>query len=441
MPAGTPRSRWLFRLSPGASRAIVAACVFAYGVFVSSLVAVESRPVAAAAPGWYEISAGEVPASDYFDAGAIARGKRYRAARLGFQGGFLALEIAFWGLLLATGAARRLAAQASRVTGERFWLTALVFFVALFVLRQVWSYPLALVSRAHRVDAGLSTQSAASWHLDWLLASGGSAMLGALGFALAYVVSRRLPRLWWLVVGTGAAALIVIGSYVWPVVVAPIFNRFEELADGELRTRLVEMAERYGIDVDAIVVMDASRRSPHTNAYFAGVGATRRIVLYDTLLAEHTDDEVVAVLAHEIGHWRGGHVPRGIAWGAFGTFGLLFLVDRALAFWSRRGPSGVDAKHQLAGAPVFLLVVTLGNVFTLPIQNAISRQMEREADDFELAATGDPRLLISGMQKMALRNLADVEPHPLVEWVFSSHPSTMARIRRALAEERRRGIE
>ena len=390
-----------------------------------------------AADGWYEISADEVPATAYFASDDVAKGKTYQAQRLEFWFGFLVLELAFWSALLFTPAGKRIAAWASRVSGGRHWLTAALVLTVSLVLVEIVNHPLALGSFLHRRAYGPATQSVASWHLDRLLAAGGSVLITAAGLTVAYVLLRRTPRWWWLLSGVGGSALIVVGMFIYPIWIAPVFNEFEPLEDGPLREKIIALATRCDIDVESIYVMDASRRGSHTNAYFVGVGSSQRIVLYDNLIEEHSDEEVVAVLAHEIGHWKHRHVWRGIALASLGTFALLFIVSRVLRVVARRRAC---EEWDLALAPVVFLTILIGNTVSMPIQNDQSRRMERQADDEELALTGDPRLLISGMRKMALTNQSDVEPHPIVEWLFYSHPSTMNRIRRAIAEERRQAV-
>jgi STE24 endopeptidase len=396
-------------------------------------------PASSTSSGWYEVSAAEAPATDFFTADEIAAGKGYHAERLAFWCGFLALELGFWTALLASGLASRFARLAERVARGRFWLSALLLFAGLFVLRELVLHPLAMASYFHRRAHGLSNQTLGAWHLERLLWAGGEVPIAALGMTIAYVLLRRSPRRWWLWTGGVAAAFIALGMYIYPVLVSPVFNDFTTLADGPLKHRLVELAARAGagVDVEAIQIMDASRQSRHSNAYVAGLGATQRIVLFDTLLEDHNDAEVASVVAHELGHWNHAHVEKATALAATGAVVLLFLAGRFLGWWSRRGWCSVTAKWSLAGAPVFILFLTAASLASLPLQSAVSRHFERQADEEELALACDPAAMVSSLQKMARRNLSNVEPPPFVQWFLGSHPSTMDRIRRALAEKRR----
>ena len=391
---------------------------------------------AAASMGWYDESTRDVDALDYFTAEEIATGKIYRAQRRAFWFGGIVLDLIFWGALFCFGLARRIDVFSGRISGQRFWLRCAIFLAVVFAIRVVVFHPLAFASYAHRAANGLSNQSGLDWHADRARFLAGYLGLFALAVFAVYQIARWTPKWWWAWSGLGGAVLIVVGMYVYPNVIAPMFNTFTPLENGSLKTRLIELANRCDIDVDSIYVMDASRRSSHTNAYFAGIGGSRRIVLYDTLLEGHTDDEVASILAHEIGHWRHGHTARGVGWAIGGTFALLFFLDRVLVFVVGRRIGGIESKASLVGMPLVLLAMSCANLVSTPAQSAISRAMERQADDEELRLTGDPDLLISAMRKMAIANRSDVEPHPFVEWCFYSHPSTMNRIRRAVFEKR-----
>jgi STE24 endopeptidase len=172
-----------------------------------------------------------------------------------------------------------------------------------------------------------------------------------------------------------------------------------------------------------VLIMDASRRTTRANAYFAGVGQTRRIVLYDTLLADYPPDEVKAVVAHEMAHWRLGHITRGLTWGILGNivlWGVLFLTLKVTLLPSLRYPPHTWAVILL----FFLLVSFAGN----PVQNYFSRVMEKEADRAAVELTGDPAGAVNLQVDLAARNLSDVAPAPFVEWFSYSHPPAIKRI-------------
>jgi STE24 endopeptidase len=184
------------------------------------------------------------------------------------------------------------------------------------------------------------------------------------------------------------------------------------------------------VPVDELLVMDASRQGRHTNAYFSGFGPTRRIVLYDTLLATHTPDEVLSVLGHEIGHWRADHIAKGIALGTLGALVGFLALDLLL----RRAASAgwLSNPADPAGLPMILLLSYLGSWLAMPVGNAVSRRFEREADAAALELAGRPEVFIEAEKRLARTNLANVAPTPLSVWLFASHPPVLDRI--AMAE-------
>jgi len=187
------------------------------------------------------------------------------------------------------------------------------------------------------------------------------------------------------------------------------------------------MAAAAGINIDRVLVADASRRTSKVNAYFTGMGRTQRIVLYDTLLQRFSREELLAVVAHEMGHWRGRHLAAGVALEALGTFAALFLLNFAT---NRMGLAGDFRIIPLAF--LFMLLVTTA---AAPPQNAISRAKERQADAAALELTGNPEAVISLQQSLAQANLSVVRPHPLLKFALYTHPPTMERIEHALEFE------
>jgi len=219
---------------------------------------------------------------------------------------------------------------------------------------------------------------------------------------------------------TGFQLVMVV---LFPRVILPLFNRLEPLAQGSLRDRLVALAERSGFRVAAIQVMDGSRRSTHSNAFFTGFGAFRRIVLFDTLISTMGEPEVEAVLAHEIGHSRKGHVARGMVLSAISTLIGFWLVDRVL-----HGAWVHDAFGLAAGelAPALALIGLLSGLvgfWLTPLANALSRRYEFQADAFARELTGGPDALLSALTRLATSNLSNLTPHPWYARFYHSHPS------------------
>jgi len=254
----------------------------------------------------------------------------------------------------------------------------------------------------------------------------------ALGFSLIWAL-LALVRLagptWWI---WGAALVIgfqLVMTILYPMLILPLFNRLDPMPEGELRTRLLALGERTGFRAAAIQVMDGSKRSAHSNAFFAGFGRFRRIVLYDTLVAQLAPAELEAVLAHEIGHYRRGHIPQ---WLALSSAGLLacFAIIAGLAGSAWFNP----AFGYLAGAiaPAFLLCGLLGGLVTFwfsPLLHGLSRRHEYQADAFAREAMGGPDGLIAALRKLAEKNLSNLTPHPWFSAFHYSHPSPIERER------------
>ena len=244
---------------------------------------------------------------------------------------------------------------------------------------------------------------------------------------------RRTGGLWWL---WGFALLFgfqLVMIVLYPKLILPLFNKLTPLAEGDLRTRLLALADRTGFRAQTIQIMDGSKRSAHSNAFFTGFGRFRRIVLYDTLVAQLAQPELEAVLAHEIGHYKRGHILKMLAVSAvlqLGGFAFIAWLGRSVWFNAAFGfPPG-----ELA--PTFLLFGLLSGLATfwfLPLLNLVSRRHEYEADAFSRDAVGGAAPLAAALRKLAQKNLTNLTPHPLYSGFYYSHPTLLER-ERALAK-------
>ncbi|MBU6400224.1 MAG: M48 family metallopeptidase, partial [Verrucomicrobia bacterium] len=248
-------------------------------------------------------------------------------------------------------------------------------------------------------------------------------------------------RGWWLWAwGCGFGFQLVVIALA-PALILPWFNRFTPLPEGNLRQRLLGLADRVGFRARGVQVMDGSRRSRHSNAFFAGFGRFRRIVLFDTLLEQLTEAELVAVLAHELGHWKRRHVAKGLLASA-GLMGIGFyaLSRLALAGWF------YEAFGFAVGniTPAFLVFGLLGGVmgfWLTPAVNAWSRRHEYQADAFAVAILGEPGSLIGALRKLNERNLSHLTPDPFYSFFFHSHPTLLEREARIGNQRRQRRIK
>jgi STE24 endopeptidase len=264
---------------------------------------------------------------------------------------------------------------------------------------------------------GFSTQSGWGWLADRLkslavtlvLTSG--AVLGLAGLA------QWLPRAWPLVAAPAAAVLVLVVGFAAPLVLEPLFNRFSPLRDEELADRLRALARRAGVPVRDVLVADASRRTRKVNAYVSGLGATRRVVLFDTLLGEADPRQVELVVAHELGHRRARHVAKGT------LIGMLGAVLVVIVLWAL-----VSHPGDLRNAPLVLLVAEALELVGLPVAAAVSRRWEREADRFSLDVTRDPEAFETAHRELATANLSDLDPPRPVYALLFTHPTPPERI-------------
>ena len=264
----------------------------------------------------------------------------------------------------------------------------------------------------------------------------GTVLTFAIGFPLLWAllaVVRGAGDAWWLW-GFGLVfAFQLLMLILYPKLILPFFNKLTPLPEGELRTRLLALGDRTGFEAKTIEVIDGSKRSGHSNAYFTGFGRFRRIVLFDTLIAQLTPEELEAVLAHEIGHYRRGHIPRMITLSA-----VMMLAGFAALAWLARSPWFNEAFGFPVGemAPALLLFGLLSGLVTFwvsPLRNLLSRRHEYEADDFARAAMGGPTAMIGALCKLAQKNLTNLTPHPWFSGFHYSHPTLVER-ERALAK-------
>jgi STE24 endopeptidase len=229
-------------------------------------------------------------------------------------------------------------------------------------------------------------------------------------------------------------------SYAYPVVVEPLFNDFEPMAAGPLRDDLLALAERDGVAVDDVLVADASRRSTALNAYVSGFGGTRRIVVYDTLLAEAPPEEVRAIVAHELGHADAGDVPLGTLLAALAAAAATLGVALVLTWPAALRRAGVGSAADPRAAALVLATVSLLAALATPAESAISRSIEARADRHALDLAEQPNAFISVQQRLALTNVADLDPPALRQWFFGTHPTAPERIAAARAWAAERGL-
>ncbi len=270
---------------------------------------------------------------------------------------------------------------------------------------------------------GFSTETAAAWGIDRLKGVAIGGVLGAVAILGLVALARAFPGWWVVPAAVSAALLILVMSFVAPIVLEPIFNRFEPLPDRELAADLQALAERVGVPIKEVLVADASRRTTKVNAYVSGLGRTRRLVLFDTLLERGRPRGLRLIVAHELGHRRYGHIVKATVLAIAGA------VLGVIVIWAVLGTGVADP----AVAPRVMLVVTLLELVALPFETLLSRRWERQADRFSLEATDDLEAFVDIHHDLALANLADLNPPRAVYAILFSHPTPPERIAAATA--------
>lgn len=289
--------------------------------------------------------------------------------------------------------------------------------------------PLSAVSHERAVDVGLSTQTWLPWLGDVAKSAGINAVFAAAGGAIALALVRRFRRNWW---APAAAVIVLFGVvtiWLFPVVIDPLFNKFEPLRPGPTRTDVLRLAKEAGVDVGQVYRVDASRRTTAANAYVGGLGHTKRVVLYDNLLSGFPRDEMLIVVAHELGHQKHHDLVRGLAWLALvapaGTFLAQALAER---LGRREGLGDPSRRPGPAALPSIALAVALVSFALGVASNVLSREVEASADAFALRLTDDPAAFIQFERRLVLRNVSDPDPPGLYQALFGTHPTPAERI-------------
>lgn len=280
----------------------------------------------------------------------------------------------------------------------------------------------------HRFN--LSNQTLKGWLWDATKSLALNLVFSILVVEVIYSFLKNFEHTWWLFSTGFYFFFTVILSRVTPTLLLPLFFKLKPLEDPDLTERLKRLASRVGARILGVFQMDMSRKTKKANAMFAGLGKTKRIILGDTLLAHYTPDEIESVLAHELGHYHYKHMWRFIISGIFTSLLSFFLVHKILG--ALAAPLGLSAISDIAGLPIFALVLFLFFLLLMPFQNGYSRRLERQADRFALKETRNPEAFINTMKKLGEQNLSEIEPHPWVEWLLYDHPSIAKRIKMAI---------
>jgi STE24 endopeptidase len=366
------------------------------------------------------IDPAQVDLETYFSRAEIERGRRYARPQLGLALARGAIELGSL-VLLVRRPPRRLYRLFRRPESAGAASAA-----ALVVGLSLPPLPLQAIARRRGISVGLVTQSWRGWAADLLKGAGIEAVLAGGAGAAVVAVTRRYPRGWWLPVSAGSVLFGAGLAALAPVVLDPVFNDFTPLPEGETRSDVLELAAASGVKIGEVFSVDASRRTTAANAYVTGLGPTKRVVLFDTLLDRYSRDEVRVVVAHELAHVRNRDVLRGVVYAA--------LVAPAAALAVQRLSWTLSPERGTAGAlPALALAAVLVGAPTGLIGNRLSRALERRSDAYSLKLTGAADAFISFERAIALQNVADLEPPRWLTSLLATHPPTAERIGAAVS--------
>lgn len=317
-----------------------------------------------------------------------------------------------------------------------WWLRVIEGVVVLQVVGSLATLLPAIMLRRRQLEAGLSRQAWSGFAGDRAI----SLLVSIVGTSLALLVlvgcARRWRRLWPAVAGGVVGVLVLLGSFVYPVLVEPLFNHFSSLPDSPLRSDVFALAKKQGVRIDDVLVADASRRTTTLNAYVSGFGGTRRVVLYDNLVNGVPRQETLSVVAHELGHAKYDDVLTGSLLGAAGALvgvGLLGVIVGRSPRTRQVGDRTSGGRSLQLGAdpgsvPLLLALFAVGSILALPVQNTISRQIETRADVTALETTRDADAFSNLQRELAISSLQDPAPASWSQFWFGSHPTPLQRI-------------
>jgi STE24 endopeptidase len=308
-------------------------------------------------------------------------------------------------------------------------LAGILFMFTCSILLGILEIPFDLYSTfVIERDFGFSTITLPLWLKDQIKSLLLSSLLLGIILAVFLELLYTLPGLWWLPAWVCFVFFQLLLIWLYPKVIAPMFNKFEPIEDEALKKGLDELLERAGFHLKGLFKMDASTRSRHSNAYFTGIGKFKRIVLFDTLINTHTLEEITAVLAHELGHLKKGHIKKQLGASIVISLVVLYVIAKLLAWQNLYLTFGFQGIIPYAGLFLLTIIGKPITFFLTPIGSLVSRRYERQADAYARSLTGSTVPLAQALKRIAKDNLANLHPHPLYAWFYYSHPPLAGRI-------------
>jgi len=307
----------------------------------------------------------------------------------------------------------------------------LIFFAVIVIIANLLDIPFDLYGTFVIEDRyGFNTRTIKLWIIDWIKGIAISFILGGIVIFFLLTLVFYFKNAWWFFAWIVISVFELLIMWLYPVLIAPLFNKFEPITNMELQNKIAILMGKAGLAVKGVFQMDAGKRSKHTNAYFTGIGRIKRIVLFDTLLASHPDEEILSVLAHETGHWMKKHIIKQLVLLEILSLIGLFIVAKLLNWQIMYQTFGFPEQIEYVG--LFLVPILLSplSYFMRPVGSALSRKYEREADDIAVNLMGTAGPMKNALVKLSADNLANLAPHPLFSWFNYTHPPPVERIER-----------
>ncbi len=310
-----------------------------------------------------------------------------------------------------------------------YYLGIALFFFLFSIYIYIFAFPFSIFfSYLLEKKYNLSEQSFGGWFFEGVKKSVLSFLLSLFLVEIFYLVVHTFEKDWWWIAWVGWLAFSILLGRLAPILIFPLFYKFKPLDNEVLRLRLLNLVKSGGLALDNVYMFNMSKTTKKANAAFCGMGKTRRVILSDNLLENFTEDEVEMVVAHEMGHCRLNHLWKRVGWGTVTTLAVFFLLFHLSNIWvSFRGGESIG---DVVFLPFLFLLISLFGIISSPLENAFSRKHEYEADAFAIKTIPRKDVFQSLMEKLAELNLANPNPHPLIEFLLYDHPSISHRIKR-----------
>ncbi len=357
-----------------------------------------------------------------------SKAKKYNKIKLIFGVGEEVLTLILLFLVLLLGISDSIFSYASSFTTNEY-LQLVLYLVLLSVGIGIFSFPLGFYSGfvlEHKYN--LSNQTLSKWILDELKETAVGAVIGLPILIFFYWTLKTYPDYWWLIFAFFMFFVSVILAQVFPIIIMPLFYKIVPIENKALKEKIVSLAEESGLKVENIYTFDMSKNTKKANAAFTGLGKTKRIILGDTLINNFSDEEILTVIAHELGHYKKKHIIKNLFFSTVSSFLIFFLID--LLYRTSLTSFGYSHLYDIPALPLIAIWGIIIGFFTTPLTNALSRKYEFEADEYSVRVTNTPEVFVNTLYKLNAQNLGDDSPNKFVEVYFYSHPSIRRRAER-----------